>query len=99
MSPRRKRTARGPAPAALFGWGPHATQDIQPDPGYDNPLARGCKACGALPGERCTRPSRRGRIPISRYHDPGRNPPSPVDQNPPGHPASSPQDATKDPRQ
>jgi hypothetical protein len=96
MSPRRnRRRARGQA-FGLFTWGPHATQDIQPDRGYDNPLSRGCKACGALPGERCTRPSRRGRIPISRYHDPGRNPPSPVDQNPPGNPPSSPQDATGD---
>jgi hypothetical protein len=96
MSPRRNRRGRGPAPAALFTWGPHGA-DIQPGEARDNPLTRKCRACGSNPGERCTRPSRGGRKPIDSYHNPGRNPPPQVDQEPPENPPSVPPRATGDP--
>lgn len=34
----------------------------------DNPLRRECRYCRAGIGERCTRPTRRGRVPIHGYH-------------------------------
>lgn len=94
--PRRNRRARGPAPPALFTWGPHAS-DIQPDQPRDNPRARPCPRCQATTGERCTRPGRGGRVPIDGYHDSRRTPPTQVDQQTPETPPSGAAHAPGDP--
>ena len=63
-----RRRYRGARPGALFTFedGKPAPEPEEP---RDNPLTRRCTTCGANVAERCTRGSRRGRIPIQGYHE------------------------------
>lgn len=73
MNARRAR-ARANGPAGLWrdlpGQGPVPAHQLPPDQ-QASPRRRPCPSntgCGANPGEPCTRPSRRGRVPLKGYH-------------------------------
>jgi hypothetical protein len=75
----RRPRHRGERLPALFGFAEGGTPTEQPEEVGDNPLRRPCKTaeggCGALVGERCTRPGRGGRKPMyHHFHDARLNP-------------------------
>lgn len=68
----RRARHRGERLPALFGFDdgkPTEEPEIVPD----NPMRRHCRrdlgGCGALPGDRCTRGGRGGRVELHGYHD------------------------------
>lgn len=82
MSPRAKH--RGERLPALFGFD-DGTPTEQPEEVGDNPLRRPCPTasggCGALIGERCTRPSRGGRKPLRGHFHQARLKTTPTKEN------------------
>lgn len=60
---RRKQRTGG---AGLFVFAPDG--DVEPGEIRDNPRRRHCPTCNARIGDPCTRPTRRGRVPLTGYH-------------------------------